>query len=262
MSYVKDHGNTVERRKQILKLLSDEEQVYVNDLSTRFNVTEVTIRNDLDRLEKQNLLIRVRGGAIVSRNVLWMDKQISEKHRLNLHKKVKIGKLASTLIAEQDTIILDSGTTTCELASNLGDFQELTVITNALNIANELIQFHNINLNMLGGRVRRKSLTLTGTIAEQSLKSFYVDKFFLGVDGIDSKVGLYTPNVEEAHLNQLMLDVAQQVILVTDSSKFTRKSFAFICGMDRINVIVTDDEIPDKDRKRISDSGIELLIAE
>jgi DeoR family transcriptional regulator of aga operon len=213
-------------------------------------------------MEKQNLLIRVRGGAIVSRNVRWMDRAISEKHRLNLNKKEKIGKLASTLIMEQDTIILDSGSTTFELARNLLNFKELTVITNALNIANELVQFPAISLNMLGGNIRRKSLTMTGSIAEQSLKNFYVDKLFLGVDGIDLRTGLYTLYVDEAHLNRLMLNAARQTILVSDSSKFNRKSFAIICGLDQIHMIVTDDGLKEEDRLFISDMGIELLITE
>jgi DeoR family transcriptional regulator of aga operon len=191
-----------------------------------------------------------------------MDRAISEKHRLNLNLKEKIGKRASSLIMEQDTIILDSGSTTFELARNLGNIKELTVITNALNIANELVQFPGVSLNMLGGNLRRKSLTMTGSIAEQSLKNFYVDKLFLGVDGIDLTTGLYTLYVDEAHLNRLMINSAKQTILVSDSSKFNRKSFAIICGLDQIHMIVTDNGLKEEARSFISDLGIELLITE
>jgi DeoR family transcriptional regulator of aga operon len=170
--------------------------------------------------------------------------------------------LASTLIEEQNTIILDSGKSTCVLGRNLRRFKELTVITNDLNIAYEMIQFSNISLNMLGCNISRKSLTLVGTIAEQSLKKFYVDRLFLCVDGIDSGTGLYALNIDEADLKKMMLGASQQVILMADSSQFNRKSFAYICDMDRIHMIVTDGGIPKTDRQIFTNAGIELLISE
>jgi DeoR family transcriptional regulator of aga operon len=254
--------NTVDRRKMILNLLTEEGKVFVNELSRRFSVSEVTIRNDLDQLEKKNLLIRARGGAMVSNNVVSFDQRISEKNKLNLKEKIRIGTKAAGLVREGDTIILDSGTTTSEVAKNLEGVRDLTVITNALNIANILINFPNLNLIIPGGMLRKTSLSLVGPIAERSLRGLYVDKLIMGVDGFDTRTGIYTPNVEEAHINNLMISIARQVILVTDSSKFNRKSLAFICSTDQINQVVTDSGIPAEDLKHLRDSGVEVIIAD
>jgi DeoR family transcriptional regulator of aga operon len=258
---MRNNHSTVERRKQILLLLSEKGQVFVNELSETFHVSEVTIRNDLDQLEKKNQLIRARGGALTAGNMVRFDQGISEKTKLNLKEKARIGKLAASLVHDRDTIILDSGSTTGELAKNLDGVKDLTVITNALNIANQLLNHPEINLMIPGGTLRHTSLSLVGALAEKGMKNFYVDKLFMGVDGFDTTKGVYTPNVEEAHLNIMMIGISRQVILVTDSSKFKQKSLAFICGLDQIHTVITDQGIPGEDKRRIVDAGIELLIA-
>lgn len=245
----------------ILNLLTEEGKVFVNELSKVFNVSEVTIRNDLDQLEKKNLLIRARGGAMVTNNMVSFDLKISKKNKLNLKEKIKIGVAAAGLVSEGDTIILDSGTTTSEVAKNLEAVRDLTVITNALNIANILINYPNLNLIIPGGMLRKTSLSLVGPIAERSLRNLFVDKLIMGVDGFDTHTGIYTPNVEEAHINNLMISIARKVILVTDSSKFNRRSLAFICGINQIHQVVTDAGIPAEDEKRLRDGGVEVIIA-
>lgn len=253
--------STVERRKKILQLLSEKGQVFVLELSKIFNVSEVTIRNDLDQLEKKNMLLRARGGAIKLETSVGIDHRISEKDRINYIEKEKIGKKAALLIKDGDTIIIDSGTTTVEIIKNIKEVKDLTVITNALNIANYLVNNYDVNLIMPGGYLRKNSLSLVGPLAEKGFKDFYVDKVFLGVDGFDTKKGIYTPNIEEAHLNEIMISIAQKVILVTDSSKFSKRSLAFICGLDKIHTVVTDDKISKDDLKRLKDTNIEVLIA-
>ena len=257
-----DKQNTVERRMSILKLLSANEQVFVPDLSKEFGVSEVTIRNDLEQLENKKLLIRARGGAMSVDHVVSYDLHLGDKHKFNMPEKIRIGKAAARLIKDSDTIIVDSGTTTLGLIKNLSPaLTNLTVITNALNIANQLIANQNVNLIIPGGVLRKNSLSLIGPLAEKSFKNFFVDKVFLGVDGFDTRQGISTPNMEEAFLNQIMIDIAKEVIIVTDSSKFLRKSLAFICPTDRINTVVTDSGITDDDRKRLEDSGIKVIVA-
>src|SRR5882757_4242934 len=131
--------STVSRRKKILHLLSDSGQVLVDDLSKEFSVSEVTIRNDLDQLEKKNMLIRARGGAIKMETGVGLDQRLADKNKINYAEKSRIGKRAALLVNEADTIIIDSGSTTAEMVRNLADFQDLTVITNALNIASQLM---------------------------------------------------------------------------------------------------------------------------
>ena len=253
--------STVSRRKKILQMLSDSGQVLVDDLSKEFSVSEVTIRNDLDQLEKKNQLIRARGGAIKLQSGVGLDQRLADKHKINYPEKARIGKRAAQLVSEADTIIIDSGSTTAEMVKNLPDFQDLTVITNALNIANQLMIKPYINMIIPGGYLRKNMLSLVGPQAEKSLRNFNVDKAFLGVDGLDTRHGIFTPNVEEARLNEIMIEVSKEVILLADSSKFKKRSFAFICQINQIDKVITDNKIPDDDKKRLLDAGVEVIIA-
>lgn len=250
--------STIERRVKILDLINTEGQVGVNELSRKFNVSEVTIRNDLSHLEKKGFLIKTRGGGLKTQRV-GIDQQLNEKAKINSKEKTAIGKKAAELINENDTIILDSGTTTVEIAKNLNDIRNLTVITNALNIADQLIR-DEVKVILLGGTLRTSSLSLTGPIGENNIRNFFCDKCFLGVDGIDSESGIYTPNFEEASLNRLMIECSKQVIIVTDSSKFKRKSFAHIAPITKVHIIITDSKIPEDEFKKLQNHGIKVIL--
>jgi DeoR family transcriptional regulator of aga operon len=114
-------------------------------------------------------------------------------------------------------------------------------VCNALNIIGQLVNNNNVNLIIRRGYLRRNSLSLVGPLSEKNLQNIFVDKVFIGVDGFDTQHGVYTPNLEEAHLNELMIKNAREVIVVTDSSKFFRRSLAFICGINRIHYVITDE---------------------
>ncbi len=254
--------STVSRRAKILEELESKGQVVVNELSEMFNISEVTIRNDLAHLEKQNMLIRARGGAIkVKYYRMGIDPSISDKQKEYLKEKQKIAKAALKLIEDGDTIILDSGTTTTEIAKNMEQFKNLTIIPTALNIASILSEYEGFNIFMPGGSLRKKSLSLVGALADESFRKFYCDKLFLGVDGFDTTHGLSTPNSEEAHLNQIMIGIAKKIIVVADSRKFLRRRFAFIGPLSDIDVVITDSGISDEDKKRLEKNGIEVIIA-
>ena len=147
-----------------------------------------------------------------------------------------------------------------EVARNISGQSDLTILTNALNIAASLTGNKSCRVIMLGGILRIKSLSLVGTQAEENLRNYSCDKLYLGVDGIDSGYGLTTPNIEEAHLNRIMMKVVKEVILVTDSSKFQRRSFAFIAPLDVVQTVITDQGIPAEDHKILKDMGIRVLI--
>jgi len=257
----KKKRSTVERRRKILNLLSENGQVFVHELSAEFNVSEVTIRNDLDMFESKKLLIRSRGGAMKYESSVGTDYQITDKDKIHYAEKVKIGKMAATLVKDGDTIIIDSGTTTLEVAKNLNTDYNINIITNAVNIVNQLLKFSNINIIVPGGIIRKNSHSLIGPLAEKSLANFYVDKVFIGVDGFDMSLGAFTPNIEEASLNQCMIEIAKEVILVTDSSKFNRKSLAFICPPSKIDIVVTDDKIDNEVKRQLTEMGIKVVIA-
>jgi DeoR family transcriptional regulator of aga operon len=190
-----------------------------------------------------------------------IDYYLSEKDKLFIEEKARIGKSAAKLIRDHDTIIIDSGTTTLEIAKNIGKINDVTVICNALNIISQLIQHKEVNLIIPGGYLRKNSLSLVGPLAEKNLQNLYVDKVFIGVDGFDTRHGIYTPNIEEAYFNELMISIAKEAYVVCDSSKFLRRSLAYICGIDRIHCVITDNGIPDEDKKRLEDSGVKVIIA-
>ncbi len=254
--------STVDRRKKILNLLEEKGQVYVDELSKSFNVSVVTIRNDLDQLESKNLLIRARGGAMKHEHNVAIDYRISEKNKFHQAEKVKIGKEAAKLIKGNETIILDSGTTTLEVAKNLMDIKSLNLITNAINIVNHLIQHPTINVIIPGGMLRKESHSLIGPMAEKAIRNFSVDKVFIGVDSINPENGAFTPNIEEAALNQIMIELANEVIVVTDSSKFKKRSLAFICPIEKIDYLITDSGITDDEIQSFKEKGLKVIVAE
>lgn len=150
---------TAERRSKILQVLDEQGQVNVSNLSEMLGVSEVTIRNDLDKLEKNKLLIRAHGGAFKTSNIALT---VTEKKKINLDVKRKIGAKAASFIEENDSIILDSGTTTFEISNNLGRFEKLTVISNALDIVNNLVKYEHLEVFMPGGYLKEFSMSLVG----------------------------------------------------------------------------------------------------
>lgn len=255
-----DKKTTVERRVIILDRLESKGQVDVSSLSKDLGVSEVTIRNDLARLEEKKMLIRARGGAIKLDRVA-VDFDLSDKNKQHYEEKKRIGVAAAKLVEEGDTIILDSGTTTIEIAKNLTASNTLTVITNALNVASILAEHKNANVIIPGGFLRKNSLSLVGATAEESYRNYFCDKLFIAVDGFSAAHGLSTPNVEEAHLNRVMIEISKKVIVVADSSKFLKRSFAFIAPISDIDVVITDAGIPTEEHKKLENAGVQVLIA-
>lgn len=255
------HYSAKERRTLLLNELKEKGKVTVADLAREFNVTEVSIRKDLEELEGRKLLIRVKGGAVSP----YPDSQhddmlISEKALLHHREKQRLGAFAASLVQDGESIIIDSGTTMMQVANYLDSNLRLTIVTNALDIAISLYKRTNFQIIALGGRMRRVSFSTVGMVSETNLKNFYTDKLFLGVDSVSIRDGISTPDIEEASLNQAMLDCAHEVIAVFDSSKVNQRSFAHIAMLDRVDTIVTDNHIPDDLREYIQMKGIKLHV--
>jgi DeoR family transcriptional regulator of aga operon len=174
--------------------------------------------------------------------------------------KRRIGAAAAALVKDGDSIILDSGTTTQQIAKQIKGKKELTVITNGLNIALELLGSKGVQLILLGGMVRENSFSAVGHFAEEMLGQLSANKLFLAVDAFDLEFGLTTPNLEESKVNQAMVRVAREVILVADSSKFGKRSLSRIVPLGQINKIVTDDALPEDSRAELRARGIELIL--
>jgi DeoR family transcriptional regulator of aga operon len=251
--------NITERHQFILTKLQKAGYVQVVDLCNELNVSSVTIRKDLKLLEDKNLLFRTHGGASMN-NPYTVDKPVNEKEKLQASEKMKIGSAAAQTIEPNDSIIIASGTTVLALAKSIKPQNGLTVITSALNVALELLHHENVEIIQLGGILRRTSSSITGIYAQNMLTDFFCSKLFLGVDGIDIEYGLTTTSVVEAHLNRQMIKTSQKVIVLSDSTKFGRRGFGRICGIEEVNQIITDKGIPDHYVNHLEGMGIEVTI--
>ncbi len=250
--------STVDRRDKIIQKIQSEGSVRVDELSEEFDVSTVTIRNDLDFFEEKGLIHRTYGGALLRNNV-YNDPSLEEKQKINVEEKRRIGEYAAGLVKDGDSIILDSGTTTREIALRLKDKENLTLLTNAINIAVELAGVSGMRMMLTGGVLRDKSYSLVGPEAERMMQNYYFDKLFLGVDGMDFEHGLTTPNPQEAQLNRMMVERSNTVILVSDSSKFGRHSFSYICDLDPIETIITDTNLSLEFEEGFKERDIEVV---
>ena len=250
-----------ERRALIMRQLEQKEEVLVTELSKETGISEVTIRKDLTILQNRNLLVRTRGGAmrkpVENQNE---DITIAKKGMFNFREKERIGAEAAKLIKDGDFIMLDSGTTTLEVARHLDRFQHLKIITNAMNIATELMMYKRFEVILLGGNLRVNSHSTVGPLAMSVLRNFSAYKLFLGVDSFSLEDGVSTPSMEEALLNQIMIQQADKVIAVFDSSKFDKRSYVHIAEAREIDCIITDHAIPDGVRSKLKQAGIELRV--
>jgi DeoR family transcriptional regulator of aga operon len=241
-----------------MKILERENRVLINDLCKTFNTSAVTIRKDLELLESQGVLKRTHGGAILHRP-LFRGLPLNEKERLNQEEKERIATEAVKMIEEGDVVILDSGSTTTYLARKMRNLRGVTVITNAVNIALELISSE-LEVILTGGALQKNSSTLIGPLAEDVLRKISADKLFQGVDGIDYEIGLTTPDIIEANTSRVMMQRAGENILLADSSKFGRRSLAVICQVKDIDKIITTKKMDKLELKKLNDMGVEVII--
>ena len=250
-----------ERRRKILDLLESEGRVTVYDLVRRFHVSSVTMRADLDFLAEEGALVRSHGGAVRRLDPV-QDYSVAFKETIHHAEKVRIGQAAAALLKSNQTIILDSGTTTLEVARHIKQQKVtgLTGITNALNIANELADAPNLALIMVGGLLRQVSNSFVGPQAERMLAALHADHLFLGVDGFDLEAGPTTPDILEAQLNRLMITVSTEVTIVADSSKIGRRSLSSIGNPSAIQRLITDNRIAPEMERGIRVKGIELIV--
>ena len=250
-----------ERRALILRLLEQKEEVQVTEISRETGISEVTIRKDLTILQNRHLLLRTRGGAMRKPIENTNEETAVDKKRMfNIREKQRIGEEAVKLIKDGDFIMLDSGSTTLEVARHLGKFQHLRILTNAMNIATELMNYKRFDVVLLGGNVRVNSLSMVGPLALTVLRNFSGYKLFLGVDSFSIENGVSTPSMEEALLNQIMIQQAGKVIAVFDSSKFNKRSFVHVANANELDYIITDNAIPTGMTGKLKAAGVEVRV--
>jgi DeoR family transcriptional regulator of aga operon len=248
-----------ERRRAILDILNRDGRVLVTEMAGQFHTSQVTIRKDLEILHAHGLVHRTHGGALPAREGALEDPTLREKEKLHRKEKVHIAAAAARLVKEGQVVILDSGTTTTAIARALRNFQNLTIVTNAVNIAAELAGAR-VEVILTGGTLRKNSFSLVGPIAEETLRRLNADILFLGVDGFDVHYGLSTPNLLEAKVNRVMAEVAKRTVAVCDSSKFGRRSLSLIVPPMALQEVITDRGIPKSDWRALKKAGIEVTL--
>lgn len=257
-----------ERWTALLDILGRDNRLEVADAAAELNVSAATIRRDLDHLAGQQLLTRTRGGAAPA-SVAY-DLPLRYKSGRNIEQKSRIGAAAAGIIAAGSVVAINGGTTTSEVARALVTLAPVpgsdggpvfTVVTNALNIANDLAVRRTIKLVVTGGVARPSSYELIGPLAEPVLAKLHLDYAVLGVDGFDVTVGASAHHEGEAAVNAMMVAQATTVLVVADGSKLGRRSFARICGVSDVDVLVTDTGADPGLVAAFADSGIEVIQA-
>ena len=248
-----------ERRRAILDILKREGRVLVLDLARRFETSQVTIRKDLEGLHAHGLIHRTHGGALPAREGALEDPTLREKEKLHHQEKLRIATTAAQMVQEGQVVILDSGTTTTAIARALRTFRNLTIVTNAVNIAAEL-SGTTVEVILTGGTLRKNSFSLVGPIAEETLHRLHADLLFLGVDGFDVHYGLSTPNMLEAKVNRVMVEIAKRKVAVCDSSKFGRRSLSLIAPTSVLDEVLTDRRAPKADVRVLKKAGVGVTL--
>jgi DeoR family transcriptional regulator, aga operon transcriptional repressor len=249
-----------ERRRRICALVREQGRVTVGSLAMRFGTSQVTIRADLSVLESAGALVRTHGGAL--RQSEETDQPLDVKQLQHHAEKVRIGQAAAALIRDGETLILDSGTTTAEIARAIRrlDLKSINVITNALNVAALLIDVPAVRLIVPGGILRRESNSLSGPMAESALSHLQADRLYLGADGIDPEVGVMTPHLPEAELNAQMIRIARQVVVVADASKLQRRNVSLIARIEQLHMLITDRAAAAEPVEELRRRGVEVRL--
>jgi DeoR family transcriptional regulator, aga operon transcriptional repressor len=254
--------DTSSRRERIVAMLREHNSVQIPALADMFGVSTQTLRKDLNFLDAKGVCTRSPGGALLRLGALSpIEEAIDVKRRRFADEKVRIGRAAAALIGAGESVLLDSGTTTLQVARHLNSADALVVVTNDVGIMNELASREPVQLVFLGGTLRRKNLSFYGTQTERALEGLHVDKLFLAADGFHTEKGITTHFEPEALLNRLMCRAASEIILVADSSKFGRICLHKILEPQGIARVVTDAGIASETRDELARIGVEVIIA-
>ncbi len=250
-----------QRRQKILELIRENGAVRVSYLSETFGVTEPTIRQDLVKLEGEGEIVREHGGAFLKDFTKGV-REMSLHHMENMDKKMAIGRKAAEFIKDGESIILDSGSTVTEAAKNIASVKNLRIITNSLNITLTLGAEPNHEVHLTGGEFKAPTLSLTGDKAAEFMTNTVVDKLFLATAGISFKTGLMYPGFSDIPVKRAMIEAAETVFLLSDSSKIGKTAFAVLGELERIDYLITDRGITAEDKARFEELGIEVVLAD
>lgn len=251
----------LERRKRITELINENKSVLVTELSKLFEVTEETIRRDLERLEKQGILVRTHGGATISDGYA-PEIPVDQRKVINHEGKNSIGAMAASLINDGETIFLDASTSALYLAKHIKGKKRITVITNSTDIINELSPCEDIDLISIGGTLRKNNMSYVGRVAENNIRnSYYANKCFFSCRGATINRGLTDFNEQEAEIKKAMLSRSDVAVFLCDHSKFGRIGVPLVASLEEIDFFITDMELDTEWVEELDKKDVELIIA-
>jgi len=257
-----------DRLSRLIDLIIDEGSVHVEQVIEQFDVSAATARRDLDALAAQQLVTRTRGGAMV--NPTSGDLPLRYRTVRQWREKNTIALKVAQLVSPGDVVAFNGGTTTTSAAQELGvrvagdpRFEEAstTVVTNAVNIANDLMVRPHLRIVVTGGVARARSYELIGPLSSLILPQISIDTLYLGVSAVDLEHGLFTHHEGEAAVNAAMVARAHRTVVVADSTKLRATAFARICGLDEVDALITDDGVADADVAALAERGVETIVA-
>lgn len=252
--------NEGERFKSIMDILYQEDLVSSEKLEKILGVSSVTIRRDLQKLTKKGLIVRYRGGAMLAKSKLGHEPTLGERESENLSNKRLIGQTAASLVKDGEVIALDVGSTAMELAKALKARSNITVFTPSLPIANIFLNT-NVTVYIVGGILQHKEVCVGGPIARSIIRQYHFDKFFLGVAGISETAGMTDFGMDEVETKKAFIERAREVIVLADSSKFSKTSFATICKFNEIDQIITDYDLDSQPQANLKKKGVDIVVA-
>ena len=255
-----DFTPTPERQKQILSLLSHQRLLRVSEIVKRFSISEATARRDLESLAQQGKAQRVHGGVIAVEQAP-PELPILEREGEQSNEKARIGRVTADLVADRETIFLGSGTTVLEVARNLRNRKNLTVITNSLPVLNMLAGTEDITVISLGGMLRESELSFIGHITEQALAEVRVDKVIMGTRGVSLEHGLTNDYLQETLTDRAILKIGREIIIVADNTKVNRVSTALLAPLNSLHTLVTDVKVDKKFVQALKKQGINVIVA-
>ncbi len=249
-----------ERQQAILEQLRQQGKVTVEELTMTFRVSSPTIRTDLTRLEEQGLLRRTHGGAIAVGTTLY-EPSYAERSVQRQAEKRAIAQMAAGLVQEGETLMLDAGTTTYEIARLLKEFRRLTVVTNSLVSAQILAENDALETILIGGVVQARRCAALGPLAARFLDPIQCDRAFVGMSGVHPTAGFTVTDFDLALIKRKMLEKARQAVVVADSSKIGQTAFACVAGLDIAELLITDSGLGAEDRCALEETGLRVLTA-
>ena len=244
-----------DREKKILELLTEENNLTVNEISSRLNVSRVTIRSDFNSLEEKGLIVRIRGGAFPA-----FHPEILESQKTMVHEKIRIAKAAAALISDGDTVMINDGTTSSLIPKFLLGKRDIRIVTNSTLIFTYARINPSLHLTLVGGEFRPSSEAIVGPIALKDLENYHVKYAFLGTGGFSRETGLTSQLVDGAEIFRKMCTQAEKVVVVADSSKYGKNGFVKIFPLDRMDILITDNGLNPKTVENLKDEEFEIKL--